>query len=45
MSKDLGAGWKASVGWITTTADSDLYTIDGTDTGANKWVASIVRTF
>ena len=45
VSKDLGAGWKASVGWITTTADSDLYTIDGTDTGANKWVASIVRTF
>ena len=44
-SKDLGAGWKASVGWITTTADSDLYTIDGTDTSANKWVASIVRTF
>jgi uncharacterized protein (TIGR02001 family) len=35
-SKDLGAGWKASVGWITTTADSDLYTIDGTDTSANS---------
>jgi hypothetical protein len=35
----------AIVGRITATADSDLYTIDGTDTSANKWVASIVRTF
>ena len=45
VSKDLGSGWKASVAWINTNADSDLYTIDGVDTGKSKWLASIVRSF
>lgn len=45
VSKDLGSGWKASVAWINTNADKDLYTIDGVNTGASKWLASIVRTF
>lgn len=45
LAKDLGSGWRASLSWIGSTADAALYTIDGVDTGASKWVASIVRTF
>ena len=45
VSKDLGSGWKASVAWIDTNADKDLYTIDHVNTGGSKWLASIVRTF
>jgi uncharacterized protein (TIGR02001 family) len=45
VAKDLGSGWRASVAWINTNADSDLYTIDGVDTGKSKWLASIVRSF
>lgn len=43
--KDLGNGWQAKLGFIDTTADSTLYTIDGVDTGDRKWLASIARSF
>jgi uncharacterized protein (TIGR02001 family) len=45
VGKDLGQGWRASLAWIGTNADSALYTIDGVDTGDRKWLASIVRSF
>ena len=45
VGKDLGQGWRASLAWIGTTADSALYTIDGVDTGRNKVLASVVRSF
>lgn len=45
VAKDLGSGWRASLAWIGTNADSALYTIDGVDTGDSKVLASIVRSF
>lgn len=45
LARDLRGGWTARLAWIRTNADSALYTIDGVDTGARKWLASIVRSF
>lgn len=45
VAKDLGNGWSAALAWIGTNADSTLYTIERVDTGANKVLASIVRSF
>lgn len=45
VAKDLGQGWRASLAWLNTNANSALYTIDGVDTGDSKVLASIVRTF
>ncbi len=45
IAKDLGQGWRASLVYIDTNADSTLYTIDGVDTGDSKFLASIVRSF
>lgn len=46
VSRDLGAGWLASLAWIDTTGDTVLYTYpSGVNVAAAKWVASIKRTF
>jgi uncharacterized protein (TIGR02001 family) len=45
LARDLGEGWRVSLAWIRTNADSALYTIDGIDTGDRKVLASIVRSF
>ncbi len=46
VSRDLGAGWVASLAWIDTTGDAMLYTYpSGVNVAAAKWVASIKRTF
>jgi uncharacterized protein (TIGR02001 family) len=55
VTKNFEGGWQASLAYITTNADSALYTIcdkDGNgasvrckDTGDNKWLASVKRTF
>ncbi len=50
VTKDFEGGWQLGLGWIDTTADSALYTLcDGNghckDTGANKWVAHVKRSF
>lgn len=45
VAKDLGSGWRAALALVGSNADSALYTIDGVDTGDNKVLASIVRSF
>ncbi|MCL2309492.1 MAG: TorF family putative porin [Proteobacteria bacterium] len=50
VTKDFEGGWQAGVAWITTNADTPLYTVcDGSnrckDTGANKWLVHVMRTF
>jgi uncharacterized protein (TIGR02001 family) len=54
VTKNFEGGWQASLAYITTNADSALYTICDTaggasvrckDTGDNKWLASVKRTF
>ncbi len=45
VGKDLGQGWRVSLAWLQTNADSALYTIDGLDTGRGKVLASVVRSF
>ncbi|PKO34461.1 MAG: hypothetical protein CVU34_06815 [Betaproteobacteria bacterium HGW-Betaproteobacteria-7] len=50
VTKDFAGGWQAGIAWITTNADKQLYTVcDGNsrckDTGANKWLVHVKRTF
>lgn len=50
VTKDFEGGWQAGVAWISTNADRQLYTLCDDnggckDTGADKWLVHVKRTF
>ena len=50
VTKDFKDGWQAGVAWITTNASTRLYTVCDDndrckDTGANKWLFHVMRSF